>query len=501
MKVLNLSQTHMTESLAMSGGISEERLMENAGAAAANIIKNEYDIVKKRVTVVAGGGNNGGDGYVIARKLKEYGAFVVIIFSSIPISKTAEYMKNRALSVNIPVLYYYDDAEYCSELIINSDFVIDSLFGIGFHGEPEKDIANIIDCLNKSNGKKIAVDLPSGIYCDSGSTAKTAFKADLTITFIGYKPCHFLFPAAGFCGKVVYSDIGISEKYYRDYSAETVEFDSVRHLLFSPSQNAHKGTKGKVAVIAGSLNMPGAARFCAEGAMRSGAGLVKIFSSDTVKNITAAAFPEAVYENICSDSGSFSLEKTDPCKINLFDSVVIGPGIGTDDETKEFVKTIIKNITKPLVLDADALNILSENTELLKEIKAPAVVTPHAGEMSRLTGKTIEEIENNRVFFASEFSKNYGVITVLKGAYTVIATPEGKTYINLTGNSVLATAGSGDILSGIIAGLAAGNNSLELSVVAGVSLHGKTGDIAADKYGKRGIIATDLLKLIITAFN
>ena len=152
-------------------------------------------------------------------------------------------------------------------------------------------------------------------------------------------------------------------------------------------------------------------------------------------------------------------------------------------------------------LDADALNILSENTELLKEIKAPAVVTPHAGEMSRLTGKTIEEIENNRVFFASEFSKNYGVITVLKGAYTVIATPEGKTYINLTGKSVLATAGSGDILSGIIAGLAAGNNSLELSVVAGVSLHGKTGDIAADKYGKRGIIATDLLKLIITAFN
>ena len=296
MKVLNALQTRKAEQLAFSVGISGERLMENAGSAAARVIKENYNLNNIRAVVVVGQGNNGGDGYVVARKLKEYGAKVAVVMAmGIAMTKDSALMQKRAENAGITVINYYDNTDLSGNLIDTADIIIDAIFGIGFHGAADREISIIIERINRARAAKIALDIPSGVIADSGKVLGAAIRADITVSFIGYKPCHFEYPAVDFCGKTVAVSIGIEEKKITDFYAEVIDVNKAISFLKKIPADAHKGTKGTALIIGGSFGMAGAPMIAARAAMRSGVGIVKVCIPKCVYSAAAPMLPEAVF--------------------------------------------------------------------------------------------------------------------------------------------------------------------------------------------------------------
>lgn len=501
MKVLTANQTKKAEQIAFNRGISGERLMENAGSAAARVIKQNYDLNGKLAVVVVGQGNNGGDGYVVARKLKEYGARVAVIMAmGIAMTRDSSTMQKRVMDTGISVMNFYDNTDLSKNLIDTADIIVDAIFGIGFHGAADREISLIIEGINQSKAKTVALDIPSGVIADTGEILGSAIKADLTVSFIGYKPCHFEHSATEYCGKVKAASIGIDDSEITDFYAEVVDVKQALGYLSKIPSNAHKGTKGTALIIGGSFGMAGAPMLSAKAAMRSGAGIVKICLPSDVYLAAAGMLPEAVFSPAKGKNGFLC---GDDIKADLFknvDSVLIGPGMGNNESTLSATLKAAAFAKAPTVIDADGLNVISFEPEALKSDYVVAV-TPHPGEMSRLTGKSIAEIEKNRISTALNFAKEYQVITVLKGSYTVIACPSGKIYINTTGNAAMATAGSGDMLGGMIAAFLANGISPEKAVVAAVCLHGAAGDYVAQKLGVRGVITTDMIESLPFVLN
>lgn len=501
MKILTALQTKAAEQIAFNKGITGARLMENAGSAAARVIKQTYDIKEKQVVVVVGQGNNGGDGYVVARKLKEYSAKVAVVMAmGFAMTPDSSAMQKRAVDCGISVINFYDNTDLSKNLIESADFIVDAIFGIGFHGAADRDISSIIEIINQSKAKKLCLDIPSGVIADTGEVLGSAVKGELTVSFIGYKPCHFEYPALEYCGKTVAVSIGIDDEKITDFYAEVVDVKMALESLLKIPPNAHKGTKGTALILGGSVGMVGAPMFAAKAAMRSGAGIVRVCLPIEGYAAAAPMLPEAVFTPLkgkegflCGDDISLSLFKN-------VNSVLIGSGMGLNDNTVSAVLKAISFSKLPTVIDADGLNAVAYDLDSLKSEYVVAV-TPHPGEMSRLTGKPVSEILKNKVATALDFAKNYGVITVLKGAYTVIATPKGKIYINTTGNAAMATAGSGDMLSGMIAAFLANGTDPEKAVVAAVCLHGAAGDKTAEKLGIRGILTTDMIESLPLIFN
>ncbi len=494
MNILTAIQTKNIENRAIRGGMSGERLMENAGAAATRVIREHFEIENKRVVIVTGNGNNGGDGFVVARKLKEYGAKVFVIMAmGVTVTPSSSSMYNRAREAGINPIYYYDDPDYSGKLIASADILVDAIFGIGFRGVADKDTSACIVKMNSSKAKRVALDLPSGITADIGEVKGIAFKADLTVSFIAYKPCHFLFPSSLYCGRVTLASIGIEIREDDPVYGRTIDVKTAIEGLEKIPKTAHKGSLGTAAIVAGSYGMAGAAAFSAKAAIKSGAGLVKVSLPEKIYPIVAGLVPEAVYNPLKFSGEYLSAQSVNKSVLEKADSLLIGPGLGNNADTASAVYKLLKASKVPTVIDADGLNILSENVDYLREVKAPLIVTPHPGEMARLTGKSIEEIEANKALVALEFAASYGVITVLKGAYTVIAEPGGKIYINKTGNEGMASAGSGDMLSGMIAAFLANGTSPLNAAVYGVCLHGAVGDITAKRLGTRGMTVTDML--------
>lgn len=501
MKVLTATQTKMAEQIAFNKGISSERLMENAGSAAARVIKQSYDLNGKLAVVVVGQGNNGGDGYVVARKLKEYGARVAVIMSmGIAMTRDSATMQKRAIDAGISVMNFYDNTDLSGNLIDTADIIVDAIFGIGFHSATDREVSLIIERINQSKAVKIALDIPSGVIADTGEILGSAVKTDLAVSFIGYKPCHFEHSALEYCGKVKAVSIGIDESEIVDFSAEVIDVKQALGYLSKIPANAHKGTKGTALIIGGSFGMVGAPMLSARAAMRSGAGIVKVCIPKEAYPAATPMLPEAVFAPMNGKNGFLH---GDDIKADLFknvNSVLIGPGMGLNDDTISAVLRATVASNCPTVIDADGLNAISYEPDILKSNSVVAI-TPHPGEMSRLTGISVSEIQKNRISVALNFAKEYQVITVLKGSYTVIACPSGKIYINTTGNAAMATAGSGDMLSGMITAFLANGTDPEKAVVVAVCLHGAAGDMVAKKLGVRGPITTDMIESLPFILN
>lgn len=502
MKVLTAEQTRLAERAAFKMGMSGERLMENAGSAAMRVIKEHFDPKDLRVVVVAGQGNNGGDGFVVARKLKEYGARVSVIMAmGLAVTPDSSLMLSRARQAQVTVVNYYDDTDLCDSLIASADLIVDGIFGIGFHGAPDRDVSVIIEKINKSKAKKAALDIPSGVAADSGEVLGSAIKADITVSFIGYKPCHFLFPSSNYCGKCVAVTIGIDEELITDCYAEVIEVKRALSVLSDIPADAHKGTKGTAAVLGGSYGMAGAPMLSAKAAMRSGAGIVKVCLPKSIYPIAATILPEAVFAPLEEKVGKLCADSVSGDILKGVNSLLIGPGMGLNDCTVSAVSRALAITKVPTVIDADGLNALAEEPDMLNQAKVPVIVTPHPGEMSRLIGKSVGEIQKNRISAALDYAVDKGVITVLKGAYTVIALPNGKIYINTTGNAGMATAGSGDMLGGMIAAFLANGMKPVEATVSAVCLHGAAGDLTAARLGIRGMTVSDMIEDLPAVFK
>ena len=489
MVVFNREGMIAAENAAIKAGISQERLMENAGTAAARFIRQREDLKDKKVTVVCGKGNNGGDGFVIARKLFENSAAVaVILISKAPVGTGAAALMFDRLPQGVEVIRADSFMSLAASVIRDSDILVDALFGIGFKGNAEGTEKLLIEHINSAEAYVYSVDLPSGVTADSGKVEGTAVKADCTLTFEALKPCHILPPSNAFCQDVKMLKIGIDEQIINSITPVCKVIEKPRLPL--RDKNSHKGSCGTMLSICGSYGMPGAAILAAGAALRAGVG--KLFAVCPPENYTATAVsvPEAVI--ILND-----IEKDINPVLNYLpqaDSVLIGCGIGVSNKKKQGAREIITSSLKPITVDADGINCIYHDIEFIKKVKADVVLTPHAGEMARLTGLTVSEIEQNRIEVASRFAAEYGVYLCLKGANTLVATPSGEVFVNLTGTPGLSSAGSGDVLSGIIASFIAQGLDTLCAVTAAVYFHGLAGEKAAEKMSVRGMLAGDIIK-------
>ncbi len=502
MKILTAKQTRTAEQLAFQSGLSGARLMENAGSAATRVMQAEFSLKGKRVVVVAGSGNNGGDGFVVARKCKEYGANVLIILAmGLPTTADSSEMLSRAKQAEVSVWNYYDNPELSLLQIQTADLLVDAVFGIGFHGAADREIGEIFRQINDSTAACISLDLPSGLCCDEGEVKGSAVIADLTVSFMGYKPCHFLFPSVEFCGKTVAVSIGFSTEHLPDVYGEVWEEKNAFDALVPIPPNAHKGTKGTAVIVGGSYGMAGAPLLAARAAMRTGAGLVRVCLPQSVYLGTMACLPEAVFLPMSEKDGCLSVDSFSSKLLDKASALLIGCGMSTGESAVQTVHHLLSQTKVPTVLDADGLNAVADDPSVLKVCRAPLILTPHPGEMARLCHSTVSEIEKKRVFYARKFAVEQKVITVLKGAYTVIASPCGRLFVNTTGNEAMATAGSGDMLAGMITALLANGTNPLSAAVAGVYFHGAVGDLAAEKMGKRGVLTSDMIELLPKIWN
>lgn len=478
MKVLTVPQIRIAEENAVLNGIfSYSQMMNNAGTAAAKAICQKYLVVGKKAAVVCGVGNNGGDGFVIANELSKRGCFVTVITPlGEPRTVTAKECFKFLPSVSVT-----------DELSGEYDFIVDALFGIGLDRTVSGKAAEVIDWMNLSGGIKIAVDIPSGITPE-GNVAGRAFFADYTVTFIAMKSCLLVPPASDYCGEISVENIDVP---INDYEYLTIEQPTFKKR----SKNSHKGTYGTALLIAGSYGMCGAEILAARAAQKGGVGIVKAVVVD--KNYTAftSAVPEAVTVPVVSDvDGAFALDSENLKELYKgTDAVLIGPGMSQSFSAKQTVINALKTADIPVVLDADGINAVCFDINILRRTKAPVIITPHPAEMARLTGATVGEIQSKRIEYAQNFSIQNGVITVLKGANTVVASPDGRIFINTTGNAGMATAGSGDVLSGIIVSLLAQGLEPLSAAKAGVYLHGLSGDKAAENLGMAAVTASDII--------
>lgn len=461
-------------------GIPSVVLMERAALSVVNEITQTCK-TRDKILVVCGCGNNGGDGIAIGRMFHLQGSAVriVLIGDSNKASSETKRQIEIAQKYGIKINNTFDEVEY--------NVIVDSIFGIGLTRTVEGIYQEAIQFINHSFGYKVAVDIPSGISSDTGKVMGCAVKADLTVTFAYKKLGHILYPGKEYCNQIVVKDIGV-------YGAKDIcsTFSYNKDDLMKIPQRmdySNKGTYGKVLIIAGSVNMAGAAYLAAISAYRIGSGLVRIVTPDENRQILQTLIPEAIlttYDEKKLDT-NLLIEA-----INWADVIDIGPGLGMSETAKQIVECVLQNRQVPLVLDADAINLISKYESLLNYNTENIVITPHLKEMSRISGVDMTYISDNLINTASNLAQKYHFICVLKDTRTIVADYNKMVYINQSGNNGMATAGSGDVLSGIIAGLIAQHMSPFEAAILGVYIHGLAGDAAASQMGKYSMMARDI---------
>ena len=374
---------------------------------------------------------------------------------------------------------------------------MDALFGTGLAREVTGSARVLIEKINDSGAFVIAADMPSGISADTGAVCGCAVKADVTVTMECAKIGQLLYPGALYAGKTVIAEIGIYDDVkLRDslpYTVFSLTDDDTMKLLPPRNPAGNKGTFGKVLVIAGSKGMCGAALFAAEAALRSGAGMVKILTDEANRTIVQTALPEALLAVYKKKD-----ELPDLIRENLAwaDAAAAGPGLGVSKRTRLIIETLLKECTLPLVIDADGLNVIGEDTELLEKHEGPLFITPHMGEMARLTGRTIADLKADPIGSALDYAGASDAQVLLKDARTVTARKDGTVYINASGNAGMATAGSGDVLTGILAGLLAQGTDPGCAGALAAFIHGRAGDKAKETMGESGMIASDIIRAL-----
>ncbi|MCR4404581.1 MAG: NAD(P)H-hydrate dehydratase [Candidatus Acetothermia bacterium] len=515
MKVLTGSQMMELDRRAQELGLDVLVLMENAGRSVAQAIVERAlnpslslegggRRKRPRVVVVAGKGNNGGDGLVAARHLLNLGAEVKVFILaergqgqlSPPAERNAAILEKAGAAVE----YLPDEAGLANlaAALERADIVVDALLGLGIAGPVRGYYARAIDLINAAGAFVVAVDLPSGLEAETGRVEGPCVRARLTVTMGLPKLGLLLYPGREFVGELVVGEVGYPRGLVEGFDSKLELID--RELVASPLPRrrpySHKGDYGRIFVLAGSRGYTGAAALAAEAALRAGAGLVTLGIPASLNPILEEKLTEVITRPLPEVDGSLAFAALGEIEESLKpqDVLALGPGLSRHPETARLVKELIKRVGLPAVVDADGLNNLSDEPEAIREAKAPLVLTPHPGELSRLNKKAIAEIEADRVGAARAFAKEYNVILVLKGVPTVVATPDGRCYINSTGNSGLASGGSGDVLTGLIAGFLGQGLEPWQAAVCGVYLHGLTADRLKPETGERAMIAGDLLK-------
>lgn len=479
-------------------------LMERAGIAVTiEVIRHVSRIQKKRVLVLCGKGNNGGDGFVVVRLLHEYGVetSAVLLDDEQELRNDARENFNR---LEKKCVARFSDVR--RETGSSPDVIIDALFGTSFAGALEGKYLSAIRWCNERNGVKIAVDIPSGMNGTTGEVLTDAFRADMTVTISHPKSGFYFGNARDFTGEVIVADIGLPGRAIERHSGGLflTEPADIRRLIPVRPANSHKHSVGKVFIVAGSKGMMGAALLCAESAMRSGAGQVILGIPDSEYPVIAKRTREVMPLGLPSTAnGSISTAAAAVIaeKVKWSDVVIMGCGLSRDRETMNLVRTLVRRIAKPMVIDADGLFALSGHLSVIKRKRTRQIImTPHFGEFSRLSGIPANAIEREKFTLAKTFAKKYGVTLALKGAPTLIASSSGQVFVNPTGNPGMSTAGSGDVLAGIIGAMVCQGLSAEAAAVAGVYLHGRSGDLAAQSKGMHGMIASDMIRAIPEAF-
>jgi hydroxyethylthiazole kinase-like uncharacterized protein yjeF len=480
-------------------GIPSLVLMENAGLAVVATARETLgDVVGRTIVAFCGKGNNGGDGLVVARHLHRQGARVRVLLAAPreEFSGDAEIQARIATNLGVPITQVRA-ADEAAELLAEADLAIDALLGTGTRGEVTGLVGDLIDLLNRSNVPAIAVDIPSGLHAGTGMPCGRCVRAHATVTFGVMKRGLALYPGAALAGTVVLAPIGIPTDAIaaEGIGVTLVEAEAARALLPRRDAWAHKGSSGSVLVVGGTAGMTGAATLAALSVLRVGGGLVRLAVPKSLNGILETKATEAITLPVAeTEARSFAAEGLRQLAevADASECVAVGPGLGRHPETARAVLEWLPEVKAPLVLDADALNALADCPEVFGQLQAPAVITPHPGELSRLLGQTVAAIQADRIAAAEEAARRFGVVTVLKGAGTVIADPKGPVFINSTGNAAMASAGMGDVLTGAIAGLVAQGLPVTTAAVLGVYLHGLAGDIAADELGGPGILAGDV---------
>lgn len=467
-------------------GVPSLLLMENA---AYGVKKEVLKFNPKSVIVFAGKGNNGGDGLAVSRQLMAMGINVKIYFVGDFNKATQDCNKNlnylKAYKANIH--YITDNINLID--VSDADLIIDALIGTGLSRQLSPLYTEIVNIINTSGKTVISVDCPTGVNSDTGDDYGIAVNSDVTVTFHLPKVGILLYPANSHIKKLVVSDIGIP--YISKNNIFTLDKKSAKDLLPKRVENSNKGTYGKALFISGCDTMAGAAIINAKSAYKCGCGLVNICSTRHVISVAHCTIPEAVT----------TLNSDIPTALDGKNAIAIGSGLGISDNSRKILEYVIENSKAPLVIDADGLNMLSENTDLLKKLKVNCVITPHLKEMSRLTNLPVNEIANNMQQVALDFAKKYNIVVVLKSAHTVIASPNGKICINTTGTSAMSKGGSGDSLTGVITGLIAQGLKPFDSACLGTYLNGKSGEIAEKKLSSYSVMATDISDCICDAIN
>ncbi len=492
MRVLTVENTRKLEALANETGISYLQLMENAGSYCARIIRQTFENTNKRnALVVCGKGKNGGDGFVIARKLFENGYKVnVLMAMGLPVDAESSEMLSRIRAMGINIVYYNNDTSH--KYFEDAQIIVDCIFGVGFKGEPDQTITSLINKINNSSATVISIDVPSGLEGDSGNAPENSVSADMTIAVLVLKPVHVLKPSVEKCGKVVVAPLGIPEKCYSQVDSVlfTMSADELKSYFKKRNADSHKGTFGTVLVIGGSYEMPNAVYFASQGAVNSGAGLVKVaFPSVAYNAIAPKTYEQVLIPLESNKKGRISQNaiKRLETELKKCSCVLIGCGMGNDEDTKLVTEFVIKNSEVPIILDADGINCLQNNIDIIDSAKVPVILTPHPKEMSRIAGVTVDEIQINRGAVVKSFTKAHKSVLVLKGASTLVgSTDYNDVYVNSTGNPGMATGGSGDVLGGIIASFIAQGVDPFISAIAGVNVHGMTGDKVTEKYSMMG---------------
>lgn len=492
-------------------GIPGPVLMENAGIRITGAILKRFPrITEENVVIVAGKGNNGGDGFVVARHLFNLGARpnVLLLASKQELKGDAALNLGIAEKIGVEIAEVTKIEEWKKRRIglFHASVIVDAIFGTGLLKPAEGLYATAIEDINKAPGFKVAVDIPSGLSSDTHLLIGPAVKADLTVALAAPKIGHVLPPAEEYVGELVISDISIPPFLFEDESLklEVIEKKDALPYIQKRKRDSHKGTYGHLFVLAGSLGKTGAAVMAAKAALRMGAGLVTVGTPQSCLPVIARSMMELMTEALPETPQKTISEAALPMVLDLLkgkDAVLIGPGISAHPSTAKLVVSLMPKIKVPAVIDADGLNILAENPDALKSFSCPAVLTPHPGEFARLIRRSNKDVLDNRLALAAEFADKYKVFLVLKGYRTLVATPLGKIFINPTGNPGMATGGSGDVLSGMIASLIIQEKNILGATVAAVYLHGLSGDIGAKKIGERPLIAGDLIKYLPQALK
>ena len=469
-------------------------LMDNAAQAVAEAVHEALTALEgERVVIFCGGGNNGGDGLGAARWLQSYGvsvrAFVVgAALDAVQGDAALELAMFTKAGGRVEALSTEDDWVLAELAASKADVLVDALLGTGFHGELEGDVLRACELLNKSEKYILAVDVPTGVNADNGAVSENAVRADHTVTMALVKTGLLLYPGREYCGDIELADISMPVKLVEEYQSDKYRLtdEIVRELLPLRKANAHKGDAGRVVICAGSPGYTGAAALASDAAVKAGAGLVSLYTPLSSRDVLAIKLTEVMVHGLLERmpgilGGGAASDVASSAE--AADVLAIGPGLGTSESTQEAVRTILQKITTPVVIDADALTALAGHTEILAAMQAQKVLTPHPGEMARLTGLEIAEIEADRINIAKKYAEQWQAIVVLKGATTVIGCPNGTVYVNSTGNSSLATGGCGDVLTGIIAGLAAQEISLQEAAICGVYLHGLAAELTGIDIG------------------